>query len=121
MTSHTFTSKSFTRAALMMLASGFVAVTATAANAAQSEAQAPAVSISYADLNLATEQGTVALYRRIVSAAHRVCDTNTGPNARLAARAQHCVNEAVARAVHDVQSPKLAELQAARSRRVDRG
>jgi UrcA family protein len=122
MTSHTITSKgSFARAALTVLASGLVAVTATVANAAQLEADAPTISVSYADLNLATEQGTLALYRRIVSAAHQVCYTNTGPNARLAAQAQHCVDEAVARAVHDIQSPKLAELQAARARRVERG
>jgi UrcA family protein len=79
------------------------------------------VSVSYSDLNLATEQGNLALYKRIVSAARQVCPTNTGPNARLAAEAQQCVDQAVARAVKDVQSAKLAELQATRVRRADRG
>ena len=121
MTSHTIASRGFARAALTVLASGFVAVTASVANAAPVAVDAPTISISYADLNLATEQGTVALYRRIVNAAHQVCDTSSGPSARLAAQAQRCVDEAVARAVNEVQSPKLAELQAAHTRRVSRG
>jgi UrcA family protein len=118
MTSHMITSKGFARTVLTVLASGFVAI---AANAAPADVDTPAVAVHYADLNLATEQGTVALYRRIVNAAHGVCDANTPRSVRLATQVQRCIDQAVARAVNDVRSPKLAELQAAHVRRADRG
>jgi len=111
----------FTRATLTVLASGLVGLGASVATAATSTDDAPAISVSYSDLNLATEEGTLALYKRIVSAARQVCPVNTAPSARLAAQAQHCVDDAVARAVKDVQSAKLAQLQATRTRRAARG
>jgi UrcA family protein len=104
-----------------VLASGLVGLAASVATAATPLDGSPTVSVSYSDLNLATEEGTLALYQRIVSAARQVCPVNSGPNARLAAQARQCVDEAVARAVKDVQSPKLAELQATRARKTARG
>ena len=121
MTSHTVRFNGFTRAAFTVLVTGLVAAASSVAAAATSTDEAPAISVGYSDLNLSTEQGNVALYQRIVSAARQVCPTNTGPNARLAAQVQRCVDEAVARAVKDMQSPQLAELQAARGRRAERG
>lgn len=121
MTSQTARFNGFTRATLTVLASGLVGLGASVATAATAADEAPAVHVNYSDLNLATEQGNLALYKRIVSAARQVCPINTGPNARLAAQAQHCVDEAVARAVRDVQSPTLAELQATRTRKAARG
>lgn len=121
MISQTARFNGFTRATLTVLASGLVGLGASVAGAATATDEGPAVSVNYSDLNLATEQGTVALYKRIVSAARQVCPANTGPNARLAAEARHCVDQAVARAVRDVQSAKLAELQATRTRKAERG
>jgi UrcA family protein len=121
MTAHTVRFNGFTRATLTVLATGLVAAASSVATAATSADEAPAISVRYSDLNLSTEQGNVTLYRRIVFAAHQVCPTNNGPNARLAAQAQRCVDEAVARAVKDIESPRLAELQAARGRRAVRG
>jgi UrcA family protein len=121
MTSQTARFNGFTRATLTVLAFGLVGFGASVATAANAAGDSPAVSVHYSDLNLATEQGTLALYQRIVSAARQVCPANTGPNARLAAQARRCVDEAVARAVQEVQSAKLAELQAARGRRAERG
>jgi UrcA family protein len=119
MTAQTARFHGFTRATLIVLASGLAGLGVSVATAGTDDA--PAVSVSYSDLNLATEQGTLTLYKRIVSAARQVCPVNTGPNARLAAQTQRCVDEAVARAVRDVQSPKLAELQATRARKAQRG
>ena len=101
------------RAVFAVLASSIVGFTATAAQAdtVVISSDVPAVSVSYSDLNLATEQGAVALYKRIVTAARQVCPADVGPNLRLISQTRHCVNEAVARAVSDIPSPKLAELQ----------
>lgn len=110
------------RAALAVVASSLLALSSSPASAGTpSEASdAPSVSVSYGDLNLATEEGTLALYKRIVSAARQVCPADAGPNVRLLAIARRCVDEAVARAVSDIRSPRLAELQAARARPANR-
>lgn len=121
MTSQIVRFNGFTRATLTVLASGLVGLGASVATAAAATDVAPAVSVSYADLNLATEEGNVALYRRIVSAARRVCPIETVPSAQRVAQAQHCIDDAVDRAVKQVQSTKLAELQATRTRRAARG
>jgi UrcA family protein len=130
MTSHTIRlnelargSSVFSRAVLVALATSVLAFTATQARAEEPAdvSATPSLSVTYVDLNLATEEGTLALYKRIVSAARQVCPADTGPNLRLVSQARRCVDDAVARAVNDIQSPKLAELQAARTRRVDRG
>lgn len=136
MTSHAMTSQaqrfdkavrsssSLSRVILTALTAGLIgALATTAANASDAArvSDAPAVSVKYSDLNLATDQGNVALYKRIVSAARQVCPIDTGPNARLIAQSRKCVDDAVARAVSDIESPQLAALQAARSHRIDRG
>jgi UrcA family protein len=121
MTSQAARFNGFTRATLTVLATGLVGLGTSVATAATSPDGAPAVSVSYSDLNLATEEGTLALYKRIVSAARQVCPSATSPSAQQAAQARHCVDDAVARAVRDVQSTKLAELQATRTRRAERG
>jgi UrcA family protein len=122
MTSHHTSSTRFVRAFLISLAATVLGSSALTVHAATAADDVPSVSVSYADLNLATEQGNVALYRRIVAAANKVCFTHSsGPSARLEAESRKCVNDAVARAVNTVQSAKLAELQAARMAHNNRG
>ena len=77
----------------------------------------PAVAVSYGDLNLATAEGNRTLLRRIVSAAAKVCPASSAPGP-LASRVQDCRDEAISRAVSDTKSSQLAELHAARARRV---
>lgn len=76
---------------------------------------APAVTVRYGDLNLATAEGNRSLLHRIVAAAAKVCPANSA-GSRLA-RNRSCMEEAIARAVSDTKSPQLAELQAARTSR----
>jgi UrcA family protein len=122
MTSHYTGSNRFARTFLVTLAAAALGSSALTAHAATAADDVPSVSVSYADLNLATEQGNLALYHRIVAAANKVCFThNSGPSARLEAQSRKCVNESIARAVNNVQSAKLAELQAARVVHNDRG
>jgi UrcA family protein len=87
---------------------------ATAAYAADSAPEAPSVRVSYHDLNLATDEGTVALYGRIVSAAYRVCQVSDIRDLHQVAAATECRARAIERAVRDVGSPRLAAVYTAR-------
>ncbi|MGH8306374.1 MAG: UrcA family protein, partial [Steroidobacteraceae bacterium] len=77
---------------------------------------APSVKVPYGDLNLSTEQGSLALYARIESAAKVVCRPVDIRDLGAMAAAQTCRTLALANAVRDVKSPKLAALYAARAR-----
>jgi len=70
-------------------------------------AEVPSVRVRFADLDLDTPQGTLALYRRLDAAAHEVCHTYED---RLGALVpwRRCVSSALDRAVADVGSPRLS-------------
>lgn len=87
---------------------------ATSAFAAEPAAAAPTVRVSYQDLNLATEQGTLALYERIVSAASKVCRASDIRVLSEVAAANACREQAIERAVRDVGSERLAAVYSAR-------
>ena len=88
---------------------------ATLANAEDTSKEAPSAVVKYGDLNLATEKGANTLYHRIVLAAEKVCPTNFTRDLGQIARARNCQADAVARAVHQVNSPQLAMLHERRS------
>jgi|SRR5436853_2278034 len=71
------------------------------------------VRVNYHDLNLATEQGTHALYARIVSAAHKVCAARDIRILADVAAARVCEAQAIAHAVRDVNDPRLAAVYSA--------
>jgi UrcA family protein len=80
-------------------------------------AEPPAsVRVSYHDLNLSTDTGSQALYARIVAAARQVCPVSDIRNLSEVAAAQACRTEAIARAVREVNSPRLASLSTAHLR-----
>ena len=79
-------------------------------------ATAPTLRVSYGDLNLASEQGSLELYRRIEGAARLVCDAGDMRDLSRAAAANACRERAIAQAVHDVHSPMLAALYASQAR-----
>jgi UrcA family protein len=87
------------------------------ASYAQSLMTAPAITVNYSDLNLATTEGSHVLYQRLVDAAQRVC-----PTGGLAAELRHnrdrrsCISGAVERASKEIKSPRFAEVAAARLR-----
>lgn len=85
--------------------------TARAANA-----ETPQLTVHYSDLNLSTEQGSLALYGRIVAAASKVCVAENIRDLRAFAAARVCREQAVAKAVRDVNSPMLASVYAERLR-----
>ena len=74
---------------------------------------APTVHVRYDDLNLQTDAGTQALYRRITKAARTVCPDPDSRELAVRIESEHCQATAIAKAVNDVNSPKLAQLYAA--------
>jgi UrcA family protein len=104
---------------LTVLAGCLLAGTLSVAQAASPEATdagVPTLVVSYGDLNLSTTEGNAALLQRITTAARRVCPLEDSRNLARAAYSNSCRAEAVARAVHDINSPQLAAL-AVRSNR----
>lgn len=79
------------------------------------EEVAPSITVHYSDLDLATEQGTHALYLRIVEAARKVCDPHD-PDALAQIAVAYCQEQTIARAVSSVGNPRLAALHAAREK-----
>ena len=74
----------------------------------------PSLTVRYSDLNIATEQGSQALFSRIVVAAGVVCGPDDIRDLHAIADAKICRAQANARAVRDVNSPMLAAVYAAR-------
>jgi UrcA family protein len=70
----------------------------------------PSKTVKYSDLNLATDEGALELYSRIATAARAVCPDPDLRDLRTFANSERCQSEAIARAVHDVHSPRLAAM-----------
>jgi UrcA family protein len=104
-------------ACLTALVGCVLATTANAAGAVTPTDGAPSVVVRYDDLNLSSEQGALALYRRLSAAARRVCPRENSRDLGDFTRSRACRSEAVARAVRAVNSPQLVALQAAHSSR----
>jgi UrcA family protein len=115
-TTCTLPSSPRTRIAIAMLTCGLLIAGTPVARAASSPADVPQVRVSYSDLILTNEHDALLLYRRIAAAAREVCPPESSVYARRIA-GRHCVSEAISRAVRDVGSPKLAQVEAAHARR----
>jgi UrcA family protein len=96
---------------LIVLLCSFVGVVASgAAGAAVSDDFVPHVTVKFSPAMLATEDGARAVYRRIVKAADRACpDTTTGSRI-LNESVRQCRQQAVARAVQQVNNAELAQI-----------
>ncbi len=62
--------------------------------------------------DLATEQGTRALYRRIVSAAEDVCPGSDSLYPNVVNKSKECQRAAIARAIGQIGSARLAAVDA---------
>ena len=115
MTSATSRISDLLRASAALTACLIVGASATAYAAAPADGS-PSVRVNYRDLNLATEQGTQALYGRIVSAARKVCAPSDIRVLVEVAAAHACEAQAVAHAVRAVNNPRLAATYSAHQR-----
>jgi UrcA family protein len=115
MTSATSSISAVLRASAALTACFIVGASATAYAAAPAD-PAPSVRVNYHDLNLATEQGSQALYERIVLAARKVCAVRDTRILVEVEAAKVCEAQAIAHAVRDVNSPRLAAVYSAHQR-----
>jgi len=86
--------------------------------AAAAETNPPRVSVSYQQTDLASEQGSAKVYRKLKIAAHKVC--GLGLETRLTleerGRALKCVEGALADVVQRIDRPMLTSVHAASTR-----
>ena len=111
----------FTRIAVLvggsLLGTLGVAQATTPANTVTISNEVPTVVVRYGDLNLATDAGARKLYHRLSVAAQEVCPTPDTRQLALVDYNRTCRANAIARAVHQINSPQLAALHADRSNR----
>ncbi len=86
-----------------------------AAGAATPDSAAPSVVVHFDPQSLNTEAGVKALYWHIAAAAAKVCPENAFGDLAGVAQAEHCRNEAIARAIHQIDNPRLAAVYASHS------
>jgi UrcA family protein len=83
------------------------------AHATMPNDDAPAKTVSYSDLNLKKNADVARLFGRIKLAAASICSPLAGRDAQRAARFHHCIDDSMAKAVAQVDSPLLTERFAA--------
>jgi UrcA family protein len=104
-------------AKLALLALGSLAgiLAVGTANAASPD-EVPSTVVKYGDLNLSTDLGVQVLYHRIMRAAEQVCPGASIQPLTARAKVQACRDEAVARAIRQIDNSQLAALYAAHSK-----
>jgi UrcA family protein len=99
---------------LNLLLVAALALSLNTARAAVRDAAPPSYKVHYADLDLTTKAGAVALYWRLKWAAEDVCADPHG--LQSIARVDRCIATAVGRAVAQINSPLLMGYYAVRVR-----
>ena len=95
-------------AAVSALTTAALLATPTIASAAQPSAGAPATTVYYNFGELATDQGTHALYQRITRAAAAVCPAYDPLDLDAWSASRECQRQAVARAIRQIGNSRLA-------------
>lgn len=104
------------------LTAGVAAVAATllmllAVNvrAAETDPNPPRIEVSYSDFEITTQKGAENVYRKLRSAARKVCGAAPGGSLNLdqETKAKKCVNAALADAVRRIDRPTLTSLHEA--------
>jgi UrcA family protein len=90
------------------------------ANAAQADEAVPHKVVHFKDLNLSSTEGAAVLYGRIRSAASEVCGKGDRFNLSQSQTIKICINDAVSRAVSEINSPVLTSLYQAKTGKSDK-
>jgi UrcA family protein len=104
--------------AWVMLASAPIAMVANGARAGEPAGTVRHKTVSFRDLNVGNPEGAAVLYKRIKSAASEVCGSWDSLSQRPAVMA--CIDEAVSRAVAQVNRPMLTSLHEAKTGKSDK-
>jgi UrcA family protein len=103
------------RIAWVMFSFAPIAMIASAAQAGEPADAPPHKVVSFRDLNLNTTEGAEVLYKRIKSAAVEVCGVSDSFDLARMYVPRTCINEAVSRAVAQVNRPMLTSLYQAKT------
>jgi UrcA family protein len=95
-------------AAMGALAAAALSGSSTIAAAAEPALEVPQTTLHYSLRDLSTDQGTRALYQRIVSAARSVCPGWNSLDLDEFAASTECQSAAVARAISEIGNARLA-------------
>ncbi len=87
-----------------------------AAGAAGLDGDVPSVVVKYSEQSLATDEGVYTLYRQIKNAAKQVCPAEQTRDLKRQSLIQECRNQAIARAIRQIDNSRLAALHAAHSK-----
>jgi UrcA family protein len=101
-----------TLAALAALTAVASLASPAVASAGQPSADVLRTTVYYSLHELATEQGTRALYQRIVQAARTVCPAGDPRDLENFSSSRECQRAAVARAIGQIGSARLAAVRA---------
>jgi UrcA family protein len=80
------------------------------------DSDAPALAVEYSDLDLSSTSGAKALYSRLRGAARQVCADLEGKDLKRRANWKACYDEAVARAVLQVNNDAVSALHYSKQR-----
>jgi len=104
--------------ALSMILCGIVGATAAgAASAATPNDDVAAFKVRYTADSLATDHGAKVLYNRLVHAAEKVCPADFSGSRFVSSTVQRCRDQAVARAVQQINNSRLAAVYSATTKR----
>jgi len=92
------------------------AMAAGAANAADTSNGAPTLVVRYSTQALTTNSGVQDLYRRIRLAAKQVCPESSVHDLRANEQAEVCRQQAVSKAIQQINNSQLAALHATSSK-----
>jgi UrcA family protein len=101
---------------LAMMGASLLSMTLLQAAAATPIDDVPAIVVKYDARSLDTEPGLRALYRRLESAAIRVCPAESNRDLAGSTIAKACRDAAVDRAIRQINNPRLAELKMTRTK-----
>lgn len=101
--------KSAVRRTLAAVCMASVCALASAGSPDQSPQQR---TVRFADLDINHPAGAAVLYQRIRAAAHEVCRATSERDLAVAELTRSCVQDAIARAVTEVNAPKLSQYHA---------
>ena len=105
------------RAKFALLLGGLAGLMAVgAAGAAVPDSDVPSVVVKYSPETLASKVGVNDLYRRITFAARQVCPDALIRDLAAQRHVEACRNQAVARAIQQIDNPSLAALHATHSK-----
>jgi UrcA family protein len=93
--------------ALLML---LCAAGAATAGAATPPANVPSITVKYDPRSLTSDAGAKAVYRHLVRAAEEVCPGPVTGSLIVSSAVLECRKEAVARAIRQIDNPRLAAL-----------